>query len=51
MIRQNIDQILSELPNGVELVAAAKTRKPEEVLEDWKAICMDLHFTLMGNTF
>ncbi len=33
MIRQNVSQILSELPDGVELVAAAKTRKPEEVLE------------------
>ena len=33
MIKQNVNQILSELPNGVELVAAAKTRKPEEVLK------------------
>ena len=33
MIKQNVSQILSELPDGVELVAAAKTRKPEEVLE------------------
>jgi len=33
MIRQNVNRILSELPAGVELVAAAKTRKPEEVLE------------------
>jgi len=33
MIKQNVSQILSELPNGVELVAAAKTRTPEEVLE------------------
>jgi pyridoxal phosphate enzyme (YggS family) len=32
MINQNIDQILSELPSGVELVAAAKTRQPEEIL-------------------
>ncbi len=32
MIEQNIRQILSELPNGVELVAAAKTRSPEEIL-------------------
>jgi pyridoxal phosphate enzyme (YggS family) len=31
--RQNIAKLLAELPNGVELVAAAKTRKPEEVLE------------------
>ncbi len=33
MIKQNIDQILSELPNGVQLVAAVKTRQPEEILE------------------
>jgi len=33
MIKQNVNRILSELPNGVELVAAAKARKPEEVLE------------------
>jgi pyridoxal phosphate enzyme (YggS family) len=33
MIGQNINQILSELPDGVELVAASKTREPEEVLE------------------
>jgi len=32
-IGQNVRQILSELPDGVELVAAAKTRTPEEVLE------------------
>ncbi len=33
MIKQNVDQILSELPDGVQLVAAIKTRKPEEILE------------------
>jgi hypothetical protein len=32
MIGQNISQILSELPDGVQLVAAAKTRTPAEVL-------------------
>lgn len=32
MSRQNISQILSELPGGVQLVAAAKTRTPAEVL-------------------
>jgi len=31
--RENVRLILSELPDGVELVAAAKTRQPEEVLE------------------
>ncbi len=33
MIEQNVSQILSELPVGVELVAAAKTRQPAEILE------------------
>jgi len=33
MIKQNVKQILTELPNGVELVAAAKTRTAEEVLK------------------
>jgi len=33
MIRQNVTQILRELPNGVQMVAAAKTRQPEEILE------------------
>ena len=32
-IRQNVSQILNELSTGVHLVAAAKTRKPEEILE------------------
>ncbi len=33
MIKRNVKQILSELPEGVELAAAAKTRTPQEVLE------------------
>jgi pyridoxal phosphate enzyme (YggS family) len=33
MIKRNVSQILSELPDGVQLVAAAKTRRPEEILE------------------
>ncbi len=32
-IEQNVQRILSGLPNGIELVAAAKTRRPEEILE------------------
>ena len=32
MSKQNVNQILSELPEGVQLVAAAKTRRPEEIL-------------------
>ncbi len=33
MIKENISRILSELPDGVELEAACKTRTPEEILE------------------
>ena len=33
MIKENVRKILTELPMGVELVAAAKTRQPEEILE------------------
>jgi len=33
MIRENIIDILSQLPAGVELAAAAKTRQPPEILE------------------
>jgi pyridoxal phosphate enzyme (YggS family) len=33
VIEQNVKQILDELPEGVELVAAAKTRQPEEILQ------------------
>lgn len=33
MIKDNIKKILEELPDGVILVGAAKTRTPEEVLE------------------
>jgi pyridoxal phosphate enzyme (YggS family) len=32
-IKQNVSQILSELPKGIQLVAAAKTRQPKEILE------------------
>jgi len=33
MIKDNVTAILKELPPGVELVAAAKTRTPPEILE------------------
>ncbi|OGN98246.1 MAG: YggS family pyridoxal phosphate enzyme [Chloroflexi bacterium RBG_13_51_36] len=33
LIRQNVARLLSELPGGVEVVAAAKRRTPAEVLE------------------
>ncbi len=31
MIKENVRRILAELPEGVQLVAAAKTRTPEEI--------------------
>ncbi len=33
MIKENVAEILKELPAGVTLVAAAKTRTPDEILE------------------
>lgn len=33
MIKENVKKILDELPENVELVAAAKTRTPEEIRE------------------
>ena len=33
MIRDNVKEILSHLPSGVDLVAASKTRTPGEILE------------------
>jgi hypothetical protein len=33
LIKQNVAKLLAELPDGVEVVAAAKTRTPKEVLE------------------
>lgn len=33
VIRDNVKQILAELPPSVELVAAAKTKTPQEILE------------------
>ena len=33
MIRQNVEKILSELPPGVQLVAAVKTKTPQEIGE------------------
>jgi hypothetical protein len=31
MIKENVERILAELPEGIQLVAAAKTRTPEEI--------------------
>jgi pyridoxal phosphate enzyme (YggS family) len=33
MIKKNVSKILEELPEGVSLVGAAKTRTPQEILE------------------
>ena len=33
MIKENVDKILRELPDGVKLEAACKTRSPEEITE------------------
>ena len=33
MIKENVKQILADLPAGVELVAAAKQRTPQEIVE------------------
>jgi pyridoxal phosphate enzyme (YggS family) len=33
IIRQNVKRILSELPDSVKLLAAAKSREPQEILE------------------
>jgi uncharacterized pyridoxal phosphate-containing UPF0001 family protein len=32
-IEENVRKILKELPEGIELVAAAKTRTPEEIMQ------------------
>ncbi len=33
MIRENVQKLLKEIPEGIALVAAAKTRQPSEILE------------------
>lgn len=37
MIRENVARILAEIPDGVELLAAAKTRTPDEITEAVRA--------------
>ncbi|MCK4257005.1 YggS family pyridoxal phosphate-dependent enzyme [candidate division WOR-3 bacterium] len=32
-MKENVEKILNELPKGIKLVAAAKTRTPEEILD------------------
>lgn len=37
MIKENVQKILKELPEGVQLVAAAKARTPQEIFEAMEA--------------
>ncbi|MCK4244537.1 MAG: YggS family pyridoxal phosphate-dependent enzyme [Candidatus Omnitrophica bacterium] len=46
MIKENVQRILKELPEGVELVAAAKTRSPGEILE-----AMDGGIKIIGENY
>ncbi len=46
MISDNVAQLLSELPQGVQLVAAAKGRHPEEVLE-----AVEAGITVVGENY
>jgi len=46
MIKENVRKILELLPQGVQLVAAAKTRTPEEVLEAIQA-----GITIIGHNY
>ncbi len=45
-IKQNVQQILNELPEGVQLVAASKTRTPAEILE-----AVDAGVQLIGENY
>ena len=46
MIKENVKETLGSLPEGVQLVAAAKTRTPEEVLE-----AIEAGITLIGQNY
>jgi pyridoxal phosphate enzyme (YggS family) len=45
-IAENVRQILAELPAGVKLVAAAKTRSPQEILE-----AIEAGITVIGENY
>ncbi|RLC22395.1 MAG: YggS family pyridoxal phosphate-dependent enzyme [Deltaproteobacteria bacterium] len=45
-IKENVTRILAELPPGVELVGAAKTRVPEEILE-----AVDAGLSIIGENY
>jgi pyridoxal phosphate enzyme (YggS family) len=46
MIKDNMKEILKELPEGVELVGAAKTRAPDEILE-----CVEAGLKIIGENY
>ncbi|MBW1803246.1 MAG: YggS family pyridoxal phosphate-dependent enzyme [Deltaproteobacteria bacterium] len=46
MIGENVQRILQGLPEGVELVGAAKTRTPEEILE-----AVEAGLTIIGENY
>ncbi len=46
MIKENIRELLNQLPENVELVGAAKTRTPEEVME-----AVDAGLTIIGENY
>ncbi len=45
-IRDNVLKILSTIPEGIQVVAAAKTRNPEEILE-----AIDSGITIIGENY
>ena len=45
-IKQNVKQILIELPDTVQLMAAAKTREPREILE-----AIEAGVTIIGENY
>ncbi len=46
MIKENIEGLLDDLPESVELVGAAKTRSPKEILE-----ALDAGLTIIGENY
>lgn len=45
-IRENVAKLLAEIPHGVQIVAAAKGRTPEEILE-----AIDAGITIIGENY
>lgn len=46
IIKQNVEKVLKELPEGVQLVAAAKTRTPEDIIE-----AIEAGITIIGENY